>query len=178
MNRDEKTQFIEQMRNGVGGATSAFLIQFRGIKVPEVTELRRQIRDTGSDYIVVKNTLAMIALKDSPLIELREQFKGETAVAYTTGDAVALAKAITKFAKDVPAVTFKGAMLDSQIVPTEQIDQIANLPSREELVSRLLYLLQSPIRNLVTLLSANQRNLAIVLDQIAKTRSGSAAEQG
>ena len=90
-------------------------------------------------------------------------------------DAVALAKALTKFAKDVPALTFKGALLDGKIVPAAEIEAIATLPSREELVAKLLFMLQTPIRNLVTVLSANQRNLAVVLDQIAQSKSEPAA---
>ena len=171
MNRDEKTQMISDLSSEIGQAQNAFLISFRGVTVPQVTELRRQVRETGSKYIVVKNTLALIALKDSPLVELREQFTGETAVAYNRSDAVALAKALTKFAKDVPTVTFKGALLDGKIVPASQIDAIANLPSREELVSKLLYVLQSPMRGLATVLNANIRNLAVVLDMVAKKRS-------
>ncbi len=172
MNRDEKAQAISEFSEGIGKATNAFLIEFKGITVPQVTELRKQVRETGSSYVVVKNTLAMIAVKDSPLVELRGQFTGPTAVAYNATDAVALAKALTKFAKDVPAVTFKGAMLNGQIVPAAEIQNIANLPSREELIAKLLYLMQSPIRGFVTVLSANIRNLAVVIDQIAKTKGG------
>jgi large subunit ribosomal protein L10 len=177
MNRTEKTQVIETLSREVGSATNAFVLEFRGVTVPQVTELRRQVREANSTYLVVKNTLAIRALKDTPIGALSEYFKGETAVAYTTGDPVALAKALTKFAKDVPAITFKGAMLDNQVVAADQITEIANLPSREVLVSKLLYVLQSPIRNLVTVLAANQRNLAVVLDQIAKQRSEPEAEQ-
>ena len=109
-------------------------------------------------------------MKDSPLKTLEKQFSGMTAVAFNRTDAVALAKALTKFAKDVPTVQFKGAMLNGQIVPATQIQNIASLPSREELVSKLLFLMQSPIRGLVTVLNANIRNLAVVLDQIAKQK--------
>ena len=172
MNRDEKNQAVATLHDEIGSATNAFLIEFKGITVPQVTELRRQIREAKSNYVVVKNTLALIALKDSPMIELREQFSGPTAVAYGQ-DAVILAKTLTKFAKDVPALIFKGALLDGKVVAATEIDAIANLPTREELVSKLLFVLQTPIRNLVTVLSANQRNLAVVLDQIAKQRSAS-----
>lgn len=170
MNRNDKTQAISEFTEGIGQATNAFLIDFKGITVPQVTELRKQVRDTGSDYVVVKNTLALIAVKDSPLVALKEQFSGMTAVAYNRTDAVALAKALTKFAKDVPTVQFKGALLNGQIVPAAEIQNIANLPSREELVSKLLFLMQSPIRGLVTVLQANIRNLAVVIDQIAKQK--------
>jgi large subunit ribosomal protein L10 len=170
MNRNDKAQAISEFTEGIGQATNAFLIDFKGITVPQVTELRKQVRDTGSDYVVVKNTLALIAVKDSPLVALREQFSGMTAVAYNKTDAVALAKALTKFAKDVPTVQFKGALLNGQIVPAAEIQNIANLPSREELVAKLLFLMQSPIRGLVTVLQANIRNLAVVIDQIAKQK--------
>jgi large subunit ribosomal protein L10 len=170
MKRNDKEIAISEFNAGIGQATNAFLIDFKGITVPQVTELRKQVRDTGSDYVVVKNTLALIAVKDSPLIALKDQFSGMTAVAYNTTDAVALAKALTKFAKDVPTVQFKGALLNGQIVPAAEIQNIANLPSREELVSKLLFLMQSPIRGLVTVLQANIRNLAVVIDQIAKQK--------
>ena len=170
MNREDKAQAISEFAEGIGKATNAFLIDFKGITVPQVTELRKQVRESGSKYVVVKNTLALIAVKDSPLTQLSKQFTGMTAVAYNTTDAVALAKVLTKFAKDVPTVQFKGAILGGQAVPASEIQTIANLPSREELVSKLLFLLQSPIRGLVTVLSANIRNLAVVLDQIAKQK--------
>lgn len=175
MDRNDKEQFISQMSEGIGQATNAFLLSFKGITVPQVTDLRQQVRDADSTYLVVKNTLALIAIKDSPLVALREQFRGETAVVYNSGDPVALAKALTKFAKDVPAIQFKGAMLNGQIVPADQIDAIASLPSREELIAKLLYLMQHPIRGFVTVLQGNIRNLAVVLDQVAKQREGTEA---
>src|SRR5512140_1770402 len=171
MNREEKSQVVDDLTASIGQATNAFLIDFKGITVPQVTELRRQVREAHSSYVVVKNTLALIALKDSPMIELREHFTGPTAVAFNNTDAVALAKTLSKFAKDVPTVTFKGALLDGKVIPATQIEAIASLPSREELIAKLLYLMQSPIRGLVTVLSANIRNLAVVLDQIAKSKS-------
>ena len=176
MNRTEKAQAISELNEGIGNATNAFLMSFKGITVPQVTELRRQVRETGSEYLVVKNTLALIAVKDSPLVALKDQFSGETAVAFNKTDAVLLAKALTKFAKDVPTVTFKGAMLNGQIVPATQIQAIAALPSRDELLSKLLYLMQHPIRGLAIVLNANIRNLAVVLDQVAKQRSGGGEE--
>ncbi len=170
MKREEKAQAISEFNESIGQATNAFLIDFKGITVPQVTELRKQVRETGSQYLVVKNTLALIAVKDSPLKTLEKHFSGMTAVAFNRTDAVALAKALTKFAKDVPTVQFKGAMLDGQIVPASEIQNIASLPTRAELVSKLLFLMQSPIRGLVTVLNANIRNLAVVLDQIAKQK--------
>jgi large subunit ribosomal protein L10 len=172
MNRTEKAAAISELNEGIGSATNAFLLSFKGITVPQVTELRKQVRESGSDYVVVKNTLALIAVKDSPLLALKDQFAGETAIAFNKTDAVVLAKALTKFAKDVPTVTFKGAMLNGQIVPATQIQAIAALPSRDELLSKLLYLMQHPIRGLAIVLNANIRNIAVVIDQIAKQRGG------
>src|SRR5438128_4105356 len=169
--REQKSQEIAALTDQIGKASNAFLIDFKGITVPQVTELRKQVRETKSGYVVVKNTLALIALKDSPIVAMREQFNGPTAIAFNANDAVMLAKALTKFAKDVPAVRFKGAMLNGQVVPAEQIQAIASLPSREELIAKLLFVLQSPIRGLATVLQANIRNLAVVLDQIGKQRS-------
>ena len=174
MNRDEKAAAVSELNESLAHATNAFVLEFKGITVPQVTELRRQVRETKSGYVVVKNTLALIALKDSPIVAMKEQFTGPTAIAFNANDAVVLAKALTKFAKDVPAVRFKGAMLNGQVVPAEQIQAIANLPSRQELISKLLYVLQSPMRGLATVLQANIRNLAVVLDQIGKQRSTTA----
>src|SRR5712691_13396640 len=99
MNRTEKQEAISELEGGIGKATNAFVIGFKGITVPQVTELRKQVRQTNSGYVVVKNTLALIALKDSPIINMREQFSGPTAIAFNATDAVVLAKALTKFAK-------------------------------------------------------------------------------
>jgi large subunit ribosomal protein L10 len=173
-NREQKAEAISEFSQGIGQATNAFVLDFKGITVPQVTELRKQVRETGSQYVVIKNTLALIAVKDSPLTRLTNTFSGMTAVAYNTTDAVALAKVLTKFAKDVPAVQFKGALLAGQVVPATEIQNIANLPSREELVAKLLFLMQSPIRGLVTVLAANIRNLAVVIDQIAKQKETAA----
>jgi large subunit ribosomal protein L10 len=168
--RQEKATEVSQLSEQIGKASNAFLIDFKGITVPQVTELRKQVRETNSGYVVVKNTLALIALKDSPIIAMKEQFTGPTAIAFNANDAVVLAKALTKFAKDVPAVQFKGALLNGQVVPASQIQAIANLPTRSELVSKLLFLLQSPMRRLATVLNANIRNITVVLDQIAKQK--------
>ena len=173
--REQKAAEVSELTEQIGKASNAFLIDFKGITVPQVTELRKQVRQTNSGYVVVKNTLALIALKDSPIINMKEQFTGPTAIAFNASDAVVLAKALTKFAKDVPAVSFKGALLNGQVVPASEIQNIANLPSREELVAKLLYLMQSPIRGLVTVLQANIRNLAVVIDQIAKQKTGGEA---
>ena len=172
-NREQKAEAISEFSENIGKATNAFVLDFKGITVPQVTELRKQVRESGSNYVVVKNTLALIGVKDSPLTKLSNHFTGMTAIAYNTTDAVALAKVLTKFAKDVPTVQFKGALLAGQVVPAAEIQNIANLPSREELIGKLLYLMQHPIRGLAVVLNGTLRNLAVVLDQIAKQKGGS-----
>src|SRR5258708_27445776 len=168
MNREDKAAATSELGEGIGKATNAFVIAFKGITVPQVTELRRQVRDANSTYVVVKNTLALIAVKDSPLTALKDQFTGPTAVAFNRTDAVALAKALTKFAKDVPSISFKGAMLNGQIVPADQIQAIANLPSRNELLAKLLYVMQAPIRWQAIELHASFRDQAGDVSVIAQ----------
>lgn len=175
MNRTEKKDSIAAMTESIGTVTDAFVIDFQGISVPQVTELRKQLRESNSQYVVVKNTLALIAIKGKPLEALNEQFSGPTAIAWSE-DPVGLAKLLTKFAKDTPALKFKGALLDGEAIPVEKIDQIASLPSRDELIAKLAYLLNSPIQGLVNVLNANIRNLAVVLDQISKQKSDATAE--
>jgi large subunit ribosomal protein L10 len=172
MNREQKTEAIAALSQDVAQATNAFLISFKGITVPQVTELRKQVRETGSKYVVVKNTLALIAVKDTPLQQLQKQFAGETAVAFNSSDPVALAKVLTKFAKEVPTMEFKGALLAGQIVEAAEVQNIANLPTRDELIAKLLYLMQHPIRGLATVLQGTIRNFAVVIDQIAKQKGG------
>jgi large subunit ribosomal protein L10 len=173
-NREQKAEAISEFTEGIGSATNAFVLDFKGITVPQVTELRKQIRETGSEYVVIKNTLALIAVKDTPLTKLTQHFTGMTAVAYNATDAVALAKVLTKFAKDVPVVQFKAALLGGQPVAASEIQNIANLPSREELVSKLLFMLQFPMRGLATVLAANIRNLAVVIDQVRQQKETAA----
>src|SRR2546423_6180510 len=148
MNRDEKAAAVSELSEGLPHATNAFVLEFKGITVPQVTELRRQVRETSSKYVVVKNTLALIAVKDSPLTQLKEYFKGPTAVAYNTTDGVPLAKALTKFAKDVPAMQFKGALLAGQGRPASQIASIPTPPPREQVVPKPPFLIQPPLRRL------------------------------
>src|SRR5260370_40228258 len=119
--RAQKSAEVSELTEEIGKASNAFLIDFQGITVPQVTELRKQVRETKSGYVVVKNTLALIALKDSPIVAMREQFTGPTAIAFNATDAGVRAKALTRFAKDVPAVRFKGAMLTGEMVRTDAI---------------------------------------------------------
>ena len=173
MNREEKKAAIEELQESLGQASNAFVLGFTGIKVPDVTELRRQVREARSHYLVVKNTLALRAIQGGKLEPLSEHFTGPTAVAYTT-DPVTLAKVLNNFVKTNTALSFKGAVVEGRVVPVSEIKVIADLPTREQLVARLLGLMQSPMRRLVTVLNGPARNLAVVLAQIAEQRGKSA----
>jgi ribosomal protein L10 len=173
MNRAEKVTAVEELAGSMARAPHAFLIDYTGITVPAVTDLRRQIRGAKSEYLVVKNTLALRAIKGRPLEALASHFSGMTAVAYSSADVVALAKVLHAFGKTNPHVRVKAALLDGQAVPASSLETLATIPTRTELIARLLGLMQSPVRRLVTVLSAPQRNLAATVAAIAKTTSQS-----
>ena len=175
MNRKEKASAVETLESDLAKSQNAILFGFAGLKVPEVTELRRQVRGTRSKYLVVKNTLALRATRGTALESLSEHFVGATAVAYNADNAVALAKTLTTFAKTNPKLVFKAALVEGRAVPAAEIQAIADLPSREELVARILFLVQSPLRRLATVLSGPARNLAGVLHQIAEQKSKTGA---
>jgi large subunit ribosomal protein L10 len=177
MNRTEKAAAVEALEQDLAKAGNAILFGFAGLKVTEVTELRRQVRGAQSKYVVVKNTLARRAVKGTPLEQMAAHFQGPTAVAYNSSNAVALAKVLTTFAKANPNLVFKGALVEGRPVEAREIQAIAELPSREELVARLLFLIQSPLRRLVTVLNGPVRNLAGVLQQIAEQKSKSGGAQ-
>lgn len=166
LSKQQKEQLVALYSEGAANAPHAFLLGFQGISVPQDTELRQKIRETGGEYLVVKNTLALRAFEGKPLGELKEQFVGPTAVAYSESEPVALAKALTEMAKTVPVLEFKGGLLNGQQVGGEQIKDIANLPSREELVAKLVYLLQSPIARFVRVMGAVPQGFVRVVEQI------------
>jgi large subunit ribosomal protein L10 len=170
MNRAEKSAAVQELAKTLGRAPHAFLIDYTGITVPAVTDLRRQIRGTKSEYLVVKNTLALRAIKGQPLEALSQHFTGMTAIACSRTDVVALAKVLHTFGKTNPHVKVKAALLDGKAAPASSLEALATMPSRAELLSRLLGLMQSPIRRLVSVLSAPHRNVAATLAAIAKTK--------
>lgn len=174
LSRAQKEDLVGQYSEGLAQAPHAFLISYQGIKVNDVTELRERVRASGGRYEVVKNTLALRAIEGKPLGALSETFTGAIAVVYTEADPVAVAKTLTEFAKTVPAVVFRGGIVDGKPIAANEVEQIAKLPSREELISKLLFLLQSPISRLVRTLNAIPRELVVVLDQVAQKKAGAA----
>lgn len=169
LTRSKKDSLIEGYAEGLADSQHAFLLGFKGITVNQDTELRNKIRSEGGHYAVVKNTLAKRAVDGKSLGQLSDQFVGPTAVAYGE-DPVGIAKALTEFRKESPVIEFKGGVVDGQPVSADQIEDIAKMPSREDLLAKLLFLLQSPVTRFVRTLAAIPRDFVVVLDQIAQKK--------
>ena len=161
--RAEKEQELQDLTAAFRGADTAIVVDYKGLNVPQVTELRRQLRGARAKYKVVKNTLAKRAMKGTAFEALEAQFEGTTAVAYTHEDAVALAKALTAFMKGAPMLSVKGAVVQGRAIKPAEVTDLANLPGRPELYAKLLFLLQAPMQQLVTVLAAAPRDLVTVL---------------
>jgi large subunit ribosomal protein L10 len=171
LSRARKQEIVESYGQGLATATHAFLLSYKGASVPQVTDLRAKVRQKGGKYLVVKNTLALRAVEGGALKALESHFSGPTAVVYGS-DPVAIAN---DFIKDAPAFEFKVALVDGRVVAATQIKELATLPTREELIAKLLFLLQSPITRFVRVLAAVPQQFVGVLDQIRvqKEKQGS-----
>ena len=166
--RTQKQKELEQLQQELQKVSTVVLTTFQGLTVQQDTELRRAVQAAGGSYQVVKNTLARLASNGTPAETLLKQLKGINSIATTEGDPVALAKVLTKYAKDNPAFTFRAGVVEGRVLSLDELQALAALPAREELFAKLLGLLQAPASRLVSLLSAPARQLAVVLNQGVK----------
>jgi len=173
--RAEKTTELQQLEAAFKGSESAILVDYRGLKVPQLTELRRQLRAAKASYRVVKNTLAKRALKGTSFESLDAHFSGTTAVAYTGTDPVALAKALTGFVKTAPNLKIKAAVVQGRAIQPAEVTELAAMPGRPELYGKMLFLFQAPMQQLVSVLNAVPRDFLSVLAQYEKMRAEQAS---
>ena len=166
--RAEKQKDLDNLKADLAKVSTVILTTFKGIRVEEDTKLRRAVQAAGGTYKVVKNTLAERAAAVTPVEGLLKNLTGANSLAYTTTDPVALAKALTKVAKDVPAFQFKSGLVEGRVVSIAEIQQLANLPSKEELISKMMFLLNAPAQRIAMALNALPRNLAVTVSEAIK----------
>jgi len=163
--RAKKTEQVDKLGKELKNVSSLIVTTYNKLTVAQDYELRKTLRSSGAKYTVVKNTLAELASKGTKSEEVLKNLSGVTSIAYTSGDPVALAKALSKYAKDNPEFTFKAGVVEGRVVSINEIKALATMPSKEELHAKLLFLINAPAQRLVTVMNAVGRNLAVVVDQ-------------
>ncbi len=161
----KKAEQVERLSADLKNVSNAVVATYSKLTVAQDYELRKVLRGAGAKYRVVKNTLAERAAKGTKVEEALKNLAGVTSIAYTTGDPVAMAKALTKYAKDTPEFTFKVGVVEGKVISIKEIEALATMPSKDELMSKLLFLINAPAQRLVTAMNAVGRNLAVVVDQ-------------
>jgi large subunit ribosomal protein L10 len=170
LTKQEKLEQSEQLRAVLSEVNTLFLLENTGLTVNDVNVLRSEVRKSEATYKVVKNSVVKMAVEGTDMAGLAPDLVGPKALAFTEGDGIALAKVLKDFIKNHPELSFQRAYLEGQILETEAARELANMPSKDELISKLLYMLQSPIRRLAVALAGPTQNLASVLNQIADQR--------
>jgi large subunit ribosomal protein L10 len=166
--RSEKQEDLDKLKIALAKVSSVILTTFQGITVEDDTKLRRAVQAAGGKYQVVKNTLAERAGSGTPAEGLLKNLTGTNSIAYTNTDPVALAKALTKVAKEVPAFQFRAGLVEGRVISIAEIQQLANLPSKDELLSKIMFLLNAPAQRLAMTLNALPRNIAVVVSEAVK----------
>ena len=166
--RAKKREQVEKLGKDLKNVSTVIVTTYTKLTVAQDYELRKLLRSSGAKYTVVKNTLAELAAKGTKVEGALKDLSGVTSIAYTEGDPVALAKALAKYAKDNPEFSFKAGVVEGRVVSIKEIEALATMPSKEEIYSKLLYLLNAPAQRLVTAMNAVGRNLAVVIDQGVK----------
>lgn len=166
--KEDKQKDLEFLKQEFRKANNLFVTGYEKLRVDQDFELRKTVRGAGGKYKVVKNNLAELAAEGTPASDIFKGLKGMTSVAYTAGDPVALAKALTAYAKANPTFTFKAGMVEGRAIDLGAIQDLASMPSREEIFARLLFLMNAPASRLAQVISAVGRNLAVVVDQGVK----------
>jgi len=169
--RLQKIEDAQHLREELAEIPHAILVDFQKLNVEGATNLRRKLREGDARLTVVKNSTALRAIEDLPLAELRDVFVGQTAIAYTDGDVVALAKTLREFAKEFETPNFKAGIVDGSPISAEEFDQLAQLPPRDELIAKALYLMNYPLTGFVTALNAIVQGFVVALDQIREKKA-------
>ena len=165
LSRSAKTEKVKKLASELETSTSAIIGTFAGLTASKDFELRKTIRNAGGSYHVVKNKLAARASEGTKIEAALQGLKGVSAVAYTAGDPVALAKALSTWVKDNAEFTFKLGIIDGKVIDVREIGELATMPGKEELFSKLLFLINSPAQRLATVINATGRDLAVVINQ-------------
>jgi len=168
MKKDEKKQKAEALHKELEKSRTVILSGFEGITVAQDFELRRKVAQVGAKYKVVKNTLIERASQGTALEPAAKDLKGTTSLAYTEHDPVALAKVLSAYAKENPILKFKSGVVEGRVVSMADVSVVANLPAREELLAKALYLVKAPARNVAMALAGVGRKLAVVVQQAVK----------
>jgi large subunit ribosomal protein L10 len=169
--RKQKEDDIAALKAELAQTENALVVSFQGLPVEKDWQLRRALREANLNYRVVKNTLGRIAVQGTPLEALKDHFLGMTALAYSAQDPVGLAKVLSNFAKDNAQLTFKAGIVQGRVIKVKDIDALAKMPSKEELISKLMFVINAQAQRLATVLNAVPRNLAVVVNEIAKQKS-------
>jgi large subunit ribosomal protein L10 len=163
--RAKKIEQVEKLGGELKNVSSVIVATYTKLTVAKDFELRKALRSSGAKYRVVKNTLAERAAKGTKIAEALKNLEGVTSIAYTEGDPVAMAKALSKYAKDNPEFTFKTGVVEGRVITVKEIESLATMPSKEEIYAKLLFMLNAPAQRLVTAMGAVGRNLAVVVNQ-------------